>query len=150
MNSLAAMACGTVVIGGGEEDYYDFIGEQQLRPIINVSPELSDSENEKIIERAFFIENTLTRMSRESIEFVRKYHTTVMWLRLMSVFIARCNSCVFLSFIYCGIQFFLKTPLAFLLDFGFSVRVSCICCVSFCYTKAAMYLQNDEWSRCPW
>ena len=74
MNSLAAMACGTVVIGGGEEDYYDFIGEQQLRPIINVSPELSDSENEKIIERAFFIENTLTRMSRESIEFVRKYH----------------------------------------------------------------------------
>ena len=74
MNSLAAMACGTVVIGGGEEDYYDFIGERQLRPIINVSPELSDSGNEEIIERAFFTENALARMSRESIEFVRKYH----------------------------------------------------------------------------
>ena len=38
MNSLAAMARGTVVIGGGEEEYYDFIGEKELRPIINVRP----------------------------------------------------------------------------------------------------------------
>ena len=74
MNSLAAMARGTVVIGGGEEEYYAFIGEPRLRPIINVSPEMSDVENEAAIERAFFTKNALARMSRESVEFVAKYH----------------------------------------------------------------------------
>ena len=74
MNSLAAMARGTVVIGGGENDYYNFIGEPKLRPIINVRPDISDRENEAMIERAFFTEGQLQRMSRQSIEFTRKYH----------------------------------------------------------------------------
>ena len=74
MNSLAAMARGTVVIGGGEDDYYNFIGEPKLRPIINVRPDISDSENEATIERAFFAEGQLQLMSRQSIEFVRKHH----------------------------------------------------------------------------
>lgn len=74
MNSLAAMARGTVVIGGGEEEYYQFIGEPFLRPIINVSPELSDEENMAIIEKALFTEGNLTRLSRQSIAFVEKYH----------------------------------------------------------------------------
>lgn len=74
MNSLAAMARGTVVIGGGEEEYYDFIGERRLRPIINVRPDVADSQNIAAIEKAFFGEGFLERMSRESVEFVRKYH----------------------------------------------------------------------------
>ncbi|MDD6940408.1 MAG: hypothetical protein PUI90_05690, partial [Prevotella stercorea] len=52
MNSLAAMARGTVVIGGGEEEYYEFIGEDTLRPIINVRPDVPDEENIAAIERA--------------------------------------------------------------------------------------------------
>ena len=74
MNSLAAMARGTVVIGGGEDDYYNFIGEPKLRPIINVRPDISDSENEATIERAFFTAGQLHQMSIQSIEFTRKYH----------------------------------------------------------------------------
>ena len=74
MNSLAAMARGTVVIGGGEEDYYNFIGEHSLRPIINVRPDVADSVNVGTIEKAFFTDGSLERMSRESVEFVRKYH----------------------------------------------------------------------------
>lgn len=74
MNSLAAMARGTVVIGGGEEEYYRFIGEKELRPIINVSPEYSDAENTAIIEKALFTEGTLSLLSQQSIDFVRKYH----------------------------------------------------------------------------
>ena len=74
MNSLAAMARGTVVIGGGEEEYYQFIGEQGLRPIINVSPEYSDDENISIIEKAFFTDGNLARLSAQSIAFVKKYH----------------------------------------------------------------------------
>ena len=74
MNSLAAMARGTVVIGGGEEEYYEFIGEPELRPIINVSPEYSESQNVAIIEQAFFLPGNLTSLSHQSISFVMKYH----------------------------------------------------------------------------
>lgn len=74
MNSLAAMARGTVVIGGGEEEYYDFIGEKEFRPIINVSPEKTFEENVKAIEDALVPEGSVARLSRQSIEFVRKHH----------------------------------------------------------------------------
>ena len=37
-NALQAMAMGKVVISGGEEEYYKFIGEEVLRPIINADP----------------------------------------------------------------------------------------------------------------
>lgn len=74
MNSLAAMARGTVVIGGGEEEYYEFIGEKTLRPIINVRPDVPDEENIAAIERALFTDGTLERMAQESIQFVHKYH----------------------------------------------------------------------------
>lgn len=74
MNSLAAMARGTVVIGGGEEDFYRFIGEKELRPIINVSPENSFEDNVKAIEAAIVPEGGVERLSKESMEFVRKYH----------------------------------------------------------------------------
>lgn len=74
MNSLAAMARGTVVIGGGEEEYYEFIGEKTLRPIINVRPDVPDEENIATIERALFTDGTLERMRHESLAFVRKYH----------------------------------------------------------------------------
>lgn len=74
MNSLAAMARGTVVIGGGEEEYYEFIGEKTLRPIINVRPDVPDEENITAIERALFTDGMLERMAQESIQFVHKYH----------------------------------------------------------------------------
>lgn len=74
MNSLAAMARGTVVIGGGEEAYYRFIGETTLRPIINVSPEYTEAQNVEIIEKAFYTEGNLANLSQQSIAFVEKYH----------------------------------------------------------------------------
>lgn len=73
MNSLAAMARGTVVIGGGEEEYYDFIGESELRPIINVRPG-QDDENLRVLGEALLTEGTVSRLSRESAAFVRKHH----------------------------------------------------------------------------
>ncbi len=74
MNSLAAMARGTVVIGGAEEEYYSFIGEPTLRPIINVSPEITDEQNISIIERALLDSTIMERLSKESRLFVKKYH----------------------------------------------------------------------------
>ena len=73
MNSLAAMARGTVVIGGGEEEYYDFIGEKELRPIINVRPH-DDECNLNVLREALLTPGRISKMSRESAAFVRKHH----------------------------------------------------------------------------
>ena len=81
MNSLEAMARGTVVIGGGEEEYYDFIGERKLRPIVNVSPERSFEQNVKAIEDALVPEGGVARLSRQSMEFVRKHHDSLVVAR---------------------------------------------------------------------
>ena len=53
MNSLAAMARGTVVIGGGEEEYYEFIGEDTLRPIINVRPDVQTRRTSRRLSAPF-------------------------------------------------------------------------------------------------
>lgn len=74
MNSLAAMARGTVVVGGGEEAFYRFIGEEELRPIINVSPEYSDERNIEILRNALFTKGNIERLSQQSVAFVKKYH----------------------------------------------------------------------------
>ena len=73
MNSLAAMARGTVVIGGGEEEYYEFIGEKELRPIINVRPH-QDEYNMNVLRDALLTPGRISQMSRESVAFVRKHH----------------------------------------------------------------------------
>ena len=73
MNALAAMARGTVVIGGGEEDYYRFIGEEELRPIINVRPH-DDEYNMQVLRNALLTPGRISELSVQSAAFVRKYH----------------------------------------------------------------------------
>ena len=73
MNSLAAMARGTVIIGGGEEEYYEFIGEKELRPIINVRPQ-QDDYNLEVLREALLTPGRISELSRESVTFVRKHH----------------------------------------------------------------------------
>lgn len=41
--ALMAMSMGKITVSGGEEDYYRFIGETELRPIINPLPDDPDS-----------------------------------------------------------------------------------------------------------
>lgn len=73
MNSIAAMAHGTVVIGGGEEEYYDFIGEKELRPIINVRPE-EDEYNINVLRNVLPYKEKIIELKRQGMEFVCKYH----------------------------------------------------------------------------
>lgn len=72
MNGLLAMSKGIVVIGGGEEEHYTLLNEQQLRPIINVYP----SEEDVYLKLKFIIEHPsdLPKLSRESVEYVRRHH----------------------------------------------------------------------------
>lgn len=73
MNALEAMRNGTVVVSGGEEEFYNFIGEKQLRPIINLRP-FEDNQNYLKLKECLFDEKLLNKLSDESIKFVRKYH----------------------------------------------------------------------------
>ncbi len=73
MNALEAMSRGIIVVSGGEEDYYRFIGEKNLRPIINLRP-TEDEKNYRIIEETLLDRHRLHTMKQASIDFIAKYH----------------------------------------------------------------------------
>ena len=72
MNALTAMSKGLVVVGGGEPENYQILGEQELRPIINVLPtyescyrQLADLVTHK--ER-------IPELKRQSVEYIARHH----------------------------------------------------------------------------
>lgn len=72
MNSLMAMAQGLIVVGGGEEENYVILGEEHLRPIINVLP--SEDDVFRKLEWLVLNKHEIPRLSRDSIEYVKKHH----------------------------------------------------------------------------
>ena len=72
MNALEAMAGGLVIVGGGEPENYEIVGETQLRPIVNVLP-TEDDVYEKLRHLALHPEEIL-RLKAESLAYVRKHH----------------------------------------------------------------------------
>ncbi len=73
MNALLAMSKGKIVIGGAEEECYNILGENKLRPMINVTPSEEDVYN----KLKWLIENRdkVAKLQQESIEIIEKYHT---------------------------------------------------------------------------
>lgn len=72
MNALLAMSKGIVVVGGGEPENYDILGEKELRPIINVQPTYDSVYQE--LEQLVLHPERLPELKRQSIEYVRKHH----------------------------------------------------------------------------
>lgn len=72
MNGLLAMAKGLVLVGGGEEENYEVLGEKEMRPIVNVLPDEEDvyRKLEQLVLRPEMIE----KMSRDSRRYIEKYH----------------------------------------------------------------------------
>ena len=75
MNALEAMARGVVVVGGGEPEFYDLMGEQELRPVVNV---LRDEEDvyQKLTHLALHPEE-VSRLSQQSRAFIERHHDAV-------------------------------------------------------------------------
>ena len=75
MNALQAMAQGMVVVSGGEPESYAIIGEQELRPIVNVQPDEDDVHSQllNLVQYPDLIE----QLSRQSIEYIRRHHAHV-------------------------------------------------------------------------
>ena len=72
MNTLEAMSKGIVCIGGAEDDYYRFIGENKLRPVVNVYPTYQDVYDK--LKHLVLHPEMLPRLKAESIAFVQKHH----------------------------------------------------------------------------
>lgn len=74
MNALTAMAQGLIAVSGAEPEMYSLLGEEELKPIVNILPDETDifQKLENIVRKReeLFI---LSNMSRK---FVEKYHNT--------------------------------------------------------------------------
>lgn len=71
-NALLAMAKGKNVVSGAEPEFYDFIGEHILRPIINASPVLDDMI--ETLDKIVTSPELINERGRQSREFVEKHH----------------------------------------------------------------------------
>ncbi len=71
-NALLAMAMGKVVVSGGEPEFYDFIGESELRPIINGLPD--DDALFSQLEWLVLNPDALPALGRQGRMFVEKHN----------------------------------------------------------------------------
>ena len=72
MNPLLAMSKGIICIGGGEPENYEILGENKLRPIINVQPTYESVRDE--LEQFVLHPERIPELKRQSIEYVRRHH----------------------------------------------------------------------------
>lgn len=72
MNPLEAMSKGIICIGGGEPENYEILGEEQLRPIINVLP----SEESVCQQIQWLVDHPeqIASLKCDSVAYVSKHH----------------------------------------------------------------------------
>ena len=80
MNALLAMAKGLIVVGGGEPEHYELLGEHELRPIINVQPTEQDVYDQ-ITERLLSGKEDIHQLQLDSIEYIRRHHDHILVAR---------------------------------------------------------------------
>lgn len=72
MNALEAMSRGIIVIGGGEKENYEILGEKELHPIINVQPNFDSVYH--AIEQIVLHPDEIPTLKRQSVDYIRKHH----------------------------------------------------------------------------
>lgn len=72
MNALQAMACGIIVVSGGEPEHYALQQCNELRPIANVLP--SEDEAYALLLGLLKEKSSLPERSRQSREYIARYH----------------------------------------------------------------------------
>lgn len=75
MNALLAMAQGKVLVGGGEPEMYDLMGENANRPIINVYP--TEDDVYKKLEYLVLNKESIPQLSKDGRRFVEDNHNYV-------------------------------------------------------------------------
>ena len=71
-NALLAMAKGIVAVSGAEPEYYDFIDEHSLQPIVNVVPDRDAIYS--TLESLVLHRDRIPQQCRDSRLFVERHH----------------------------------------------------------------------------
>ena len=66
---------GIVVVGGGEPEHYELLGEKKLRPIVNVEP--TRESVFRALESLVLHPEKVDEMKRESVIYVRRHYDFV-------------------------------------------------------------------------
>lgn len=72
-NALQTMAMGKVAVSGAEPEYYDFIEERELHPVVNVVPD--DAEMVRVLENLVTDRVSLADRAACSRQFVEKHNS---------------------------------------------------------------------------
>ena len=72
MNPLLAMSKGIICVGGGEPENYEILGENELRPIINVQPNYESVYYE--LEQLLLHPERIPLLKQQSIEYIHRHH----------------------------------------------------------------------------
>ena len=72
MNALEAMSRGIICVGGGEPENYEILGEDSLRPIVNVEP--NEDSVFIALERLVSHPEMIPVLKKQSILYIRKHH----------------------------------------------------------------------------
>ena len=72
MNALLAMGKGMVCVGGGEEEHYRLMGEDRLRPVVNVQPSYQSVKD--AVSRLARDKALVADLKRQGLEYVAKHH----------------------------------------------------------------------------
>ncbi len=75
MNALLAMSQGLILVGGGEEENYAILGEDELRPIINVQPDEEDIYRQ--LEQLVLHPERIDPLKRDSIAYIHRHHDSI-------------------------------------------------------------------------
>ena len=89
MNALLAMSCRLIVVGGGEPENYDILGETELRPIVNVRPTEADVYCQ-IRDRLLLRPEAIATLQLQSRQYIERHHdylkTTARWLSMLETY----------------------------------------------------------------
>lgn len=95
MNALLAMSKGIIVVGGGEPENYDILGEKELRPIINVQPNEQSVYDE--LEQLILHPERIPELKRQSVEYIRRHHDYIKVARQYAKFYSELGHVSFLT-----------------------------------------------------
>lgn len=72
MNALLAMSKGIVCVGGGEPEGYALLGEEALRPLVNVEPSFESVRNK--LEQLVLHPDALQDLKMQSLAYISRHH----------------------------------------------------------------------------
>lgn len=75
-NALETMAMGKISVSGGEPEYYDFIGEEHMHPIVNVVPD--DERIISALESLILSETEMRERAAMGRRFVEKHNSAAL------------------------------------------------------------------------